>query len=522
MKTQTHSNQSLATSHANARKQGSIILASLIFGTVLCLILVSLIKYSTQLNRTAHIDAGKEMALQIAESGIEIGINDLQSGAVNSSPWTRQNLTYQIGKKSVTLNIAIVKDSTNSSLYEIYSAATIEVGTKTVRRYIQVSVESGANTAEESSSSGVYPYAIMSKGSITINHGNNDSRPKIASYNSDETTDPTFDFDTGFDAIIGSVSSVDNAINVNNAVVRGVINSGGGTINYDSGKTNSNQLDQNMWLSSSEEDNAYGINYDSLLNSFNAEVPDPEFPTSEGKVAPSEQTEVNDEDFWSNNSINYGLSQNFWQNGDSADHNLASTSGNTRTVGLDDTDTILTTPSINLQNNSTLVIKGNVTLIVKRNFNISGTISFEPGATLEIVAAGNNHFTGSSDNAKPSQFTLTPYVDLDSDNPSGPNVQFNNTDRIAMVINAPYSSVSTGGQGNGTSDFMGAVVAESFSSPNGMNFFYDVSLNESDGGDDGDEDSDDTFESTGIQVLAWSELYPKTATSLFEDLGINL
>ncbi|CAA6676436.1 MULTISPECIES: hypothetical protein [unclassified Lentimonas] len=460
---------------------GSILLTAIIFATVFSVLLGSVIQYSGHTAKIAKRASLRDVALHLAESGIEIGINELQENGVAGLSWQAPEggYSYEVGSYIATVDVAVTRESSNSDLYEIHSLATIPFAGGLVQRAVVVEAQSDmpgeGGIVDVEYSTPIFANAVAARFSIKILHGNGDKRPLYASYSSDQTTDPVYGQDTGYAASIVTIATGSSAIQVNNAIINGILNSGGGEIGYDSGKTNSNQLDQNLWLSLSPEDSADSLNSEGIQQNYNGEINDPVYPDTSEYWAPAGQTEITSASFWNSNDPDYGVDQNYWQNGSDADV-LFTADGDDRVIGATGEQVVLSTPSINLQNGSQLTVKGDVVLYVKNGFNIHGDIYFEEGATLHLISDGNNHFTGSTYNDKPIQFQVTPYVDLSAENPSGPNVQFNNDDRIAMVINAPYSSVSTGGQGNGIFDYLGAIVAGSFSCPNGVNFFYDTTL----------------------------------------------
>lgn len=508
------------------RQRGSVLITAIIFAAVLSLALGGLINYTHQVNMLSKRNALREILLHLAESGIEIAMNDLHNDRVTGDFWKRENLSYTIDGHTAEIDLAIIPEGGTSSVYNIYSIASLPFSSGHLQRAIVVSVSKTEASSEDdigTSQSGNFPYSIYAREDISIQHGNGDNRPVFASYNSDVTSDPELNVDTGYDASIVTPSDSNSAINVNNAIIHGTLNSGGGSVGYDSGRTNSNQLDQNLWLSLSDDDDSTSINIEGIQQSFNGTISDPEYPDTRAHLAPEGQSPVNDSDFWqqNTNNISFGADQNFWQNGSgTGTSELYSASDSSRTIGKSGESTVITTPSVTLQNNSTLHVKGDVVLIIKNNYNIHGDIHFEDGASLQIIASQNNHFTGSTDNPKPNQFKITPYVDTSVDSPSGPNVQFNNTDRIAVVINAPYSKVSTGGQGNGIFNYHGAIVANNFECPNGVNFFYDTTLNN---GDDSSTDgtipfwdSDPTY-----SMVSWNETTISKATSELESWGVD-
>jgi len=508
-------------------KRGSMLITAIIFTSVLSIGLASMLSYANHINSTARRDTLRELALHLAESGVEIGINDLQQGRVSTNFWKRENLEYEIGSYRAELDMAVVQNGSDNSIYDIYTVVTIPFKTGNLSRAVTVRVQATDSATEPDDGDpfyGTFPYAIIAREEININHGNGDKRPMFASYSSDFTSNPVFGIHTGHSASIVTPNSQNNAINANNAIIHGVLNSGGGEIGYDSRFKNPNQVDQNLWLSMSEDDSPTGINTEGIQNSFNGTVNDPVYPETASYLSPDGQSEVTDQAFWgaNDNQITYGVDQNYWQNGQNADaSDLYSANGNQRTIGKSGEQTVLTTPSINLQNGATLTVKGDVVLYVKRNFNIHGNIEFENGATLHLIASENNHFTGSTNNEKPIQFRVTPYVDVNADNPSGPNVQFNNTDRIAMVINAPYSRVSTGGQGNTNFDYMGAVIADTFSSPNGVRFFYDVTLGEAGAPADDDDIFDDNSDRT-YELILWNEKQVSQVIAYLVSWGVDV
>lgn len=513
----------------NARTRGSVLITAIIVTAILSIGLGSMIEYTSHINTSAQRDIAREIAFHLAESGLELGINDLQNGLVTSNFWSREALSYPIGTHTGSLNIAIIQDSADSSSYTIHSLAKLTFASGEIKRAVSLHIKAtqttqagGANEDNENSG-GIYPYAIATTDGIAIQISRN--RSKFASYNSNHTFDPIFGFDTGYAATLVTQNNSNNAISVNNAVIHGTLNSGGGAIDYRDSKLNSSR-NPNLWLSTSSEDSPKSINYDGIQNSFNGTINAPTYPTTSGYKTPTGQSEVSAESFWSasSNTISYGVSQNFWQSGADADSSrFISAQGNSLTIGAPNNQTVLTTPSITLQNNSTLNIEGDVVLYVHGNFNILGDIHFAEGATLHLIAQSNNHFTGSTDNPRPIQFQVTPYIDLTAEDPRGPNVVFSNTGRVAMVINAPYSSVNTSNRQCGANaNYLGSIVARSYNCANGINFFYDTSLATAGSEDDTADDFLDEVTEPEYQVLAWSENPTRTVETTLTEWGLAL
>ena len=516
-----------AMSHVVRHDQrGAVLLTAIIFATVFAILLGTTLQYTSHINQTAHRDAVYDLAMHVAESGIEVGMHALNEGLVSTNFWSPEDddLSFPVDVYTADLDVAVVRDESDDSFYDIHSYVKVPFASgKDVTRAVSVRVKATSllsNADEEDSTSGVYPYGVYAL-SVIIQHGNGEARPILASYSSDETSDPVMGRDTGHAFSIVSPSTGDGAISVVNAIIRGVINSGGGSVSYNSGDNNPGNEGQNLWLSLSDEDSSMGVNTDGIRTSFNGSINDPEYPTSVGYETPTGQSEVSAESFWNrgDNEVTFGVPQNFWGSGEGADSNeYISANGNAYTLGQTGTKTMLTTPVIELTEVASLTIKGDVVLCVQRNFNLNGDIKFEDGATLKLIAKGNNSMTGSTDNKKPSQFELMPYV---ANPPWGPDVVFNNTDRIAVVINAPHSKVTTGGQdSNARTDFMGAVVAKTFECPNGIRFFYDTTLGKITK-IEGDGTSFDTVEAE-ISVQSWSEKAPSTVKSVMEYWGVDV
>ena len=460
-----------------SNRQGSVIAIALILGTVSLIGITYLLNSLLQAHETTIRYGVSQSAFRLAEGGVELAMsaivgNDLSTSAwqkTNSDTWTYATESGTLGQYN-TNNTIQVKDL-GSDIYSITSMSTVYIGGEEVTRALKILVEQERSSVQvqENTGSGVFGYGMVAKNAIKLNHNN--PGMKVASYNSDVNFGvPIFGENTSRLVTIATPASYNGAVSINNSMIHGSIRTGGGSINYDSGR---HQSEQNATIIGEDSTISSGVDSNYISTDFDGEIPDPELPTSDGYTMVS-------------------YDQNYWQNNREI------------TIGSELEPTWVDTERINTNQNAKMTIIGDVVIDAYRNLNLGGDIEIEPGATLTIMAGENIHINANYiDQQYPSQFQVIAKNSQD--------VVLNNFKVFSGVINAPNSNVRLAGVGGSPkAQFRGAIVAKYIESTNGVEFYYDVKLGEGDSGD-----SDDSSGSAGdvgsLKVLSWAEIAPEKA-----------
>ncbi len=457
-------------------RRGSAIVIALIFAAVALLILVSQTRtLVSQYKDTMSYGLG-QCAFHLSESGLERAMHAITEDQLGVSGWSsqgsqkwQQSFTENVYKDySATTDVTI--DKGNDDIYTITALTGINVGGKVVQSAVEVKVQQVRTDAEEEAStgSGIFGYGMVAKDSIKLNHNNPGMR--VASYNSENNFGvPIFGKNTGYDVVIATPSPYWGAININNAYIHGAVRSGGGPINYS--KNHPHDPRQNATVIGPDSGMTYGVDSNRISTDFDAEVPDPNYPTSDGYSITSRD-------------------QNYWQNNSSI------------SLGSWNQPTWVNTERINTNQNTKMTIVGDVVIDAYRNLNLGADVDIKPGATLIIMAGENIHINAHTiDQQYPSQLQIIAK--------NGRDVVLNNFDVFTGIINAPNSNVRLAGVG-GTpkSQYRGAIVARYIEVTNGAEFYYDTNLGAGGGGS-----SDDDNDNSGVAeltLLSWREVPPSS------------
>ncbi|MBC2592920.1 hypothetical protein H5P28_01475 [Ruficoccus amylovorans] len=456
-------------------RRGSVILVTLIFATAALLIILSQTRTLMQQYETT-VDYGiGQSAFHLSESGLERAMHAITEGDMGSDGWNPQGTRSWSKSFSEKLYRSYEADTTVSvnldtdQVYTITALTGVKVGGELVQSAVEIKVRASRTVAQEenSSGSGIFGYGMVAKDGLKLNHNNPGMR--VASYNSD--TDygvPVFGQNTGYDIVVATPSKNGWAININNAYIHGAVRSGGGTIGY----SNSHPHDprQNATVIGPDSGMTYGVDPNRISTDFDAEIPSPDYPTTEGRAVST-------------------MDQNDWQN-------KARIS-----LGSWNQPTWVSTERINSNNGSQINIVGDVVIDAQRNLNLGADVNIAPGATLIIMAGENIHINAQQiDQQYPAQLQIIAKNNQD--------VVLNNFKVFTGVINAPNSNVRLAGVGGSPkSQFRGAIVARYIEVTNGAEFYYDTNL-----GGGGQSDSEDAGGSSGgiaeLKLLSWREVSP--------------
>lgn len=462
--------------HSQKTRKGSVIIGALIFSGIIIMLITSLSKSVINHHKTTIRYAAGELAFHLAESGVELAMFAIKNELLGTGEWSKSgsfdwdysNTGISLGNRDAEIAVNVRDEGSDS--YTITALATVYVGSSRIRKAIETQVVENrtASQEEDEVGSGLFAYGLVAKDSIKLNHNN--PGMVVASYDSRADYGiPILGTNTGYDVIVATPSTNNNAINVNNATVHGAIRTGGGSISY----SNSHQHDpsQNATIIGPDSDNTYGVDTNRVSTDFDGEFTDSDIPTSDGYDVISK-----DQNYWQNNSnIQLGSSYaSTWVNAD----------------------------SINTQNSTTIEIRGDVIIDVSRNVNFGGKLKILEGASLTLMAKENIQITiGEMEHMYPEQFQVIAK--------NGRDVVLNNFTVFTGVINAPDSNVRLAGVGGKASDFRGAVVAKRIEATNGVEFFYDINLGAvSTEGDDSSSGSDAVGQ---LDVTQWAEISPSEA-----------
>ncbi len=427
---------------------GSVLLVTLTTAAILMTILVSYMKYVAHENTMANRSQIWNLALPVAEAGVEEALTQLHYYAAGSNiygnGWIYNALTKQftksnsIGGNSYVTTIQV----SSSSTPVIFSEGTSKVpgSDSTVRRRVRV----------EAFRSGMFMKGMVAKGQIDLN-GNN---IKTDSFDS---TDPTYStngrYDSGKKKDNGDVatnSGLVDSISVGNANIYGHASTGpGGSVSIGA----NGAIGDSTWQAGHT-----GIQPGWVTDDMNVEFPDIPAPFT---WAPTPVSGTVD-------GTNYAYvlgAGNYMMN------------------------------SLSLGSKSVLLVTNDAVLYVNGSASLSGQakIIIATNASLKLYANGASDLSGNgvmNYNANATNFMFYGMAGCTSLKLSG-NAEFTGT------IYAPNAVFTLGGGGNNSYDFVGASVSKTVSMNGHFKFHYDENLGRLNNGGE-------------YRVRSWCEVPPGT------------
>src|ERR1051326_1211909 len=393
---------------------GSVLMVVLVTLGIICLVIGTYLSLASQRNLVSARSLAWNDAMPVAEAGLEEALTQIQYAMPPTNGWTLwSNLYYGGNILNTNPPISTSTGFVRSTLDGGYIYRTIRVQTKQPGRF---------------------PYGMLSKGVITMSGGSRvDS---FASCDSTYSTNGNYTPAKAHDQIkVATLSSANPAIKVGTGDILGYVDTGAsGVVTFGGGA-----VGDAGWVNGGNS----GPETGHVSHDLNVGIPDASPPYSFGLPPLLGLFIINGSNYTSTliSSTNY-VSGNF---------------------------TISSSPGMIVTNNATLYVTGTFTI------SGSGFIYIAPGASLNLYvgttnASGNNSITISgggvgNGTANAANFSV---VGL----PSVQTVTYSGSSEFIGTLYAPEADLTM----SGSSDGVGAVVANSITLSGGMNFHYDECL----------------------------------------------
>jgi hypothetical protein len=465
-------------------QQGNVLLGTMIVSGLLGVAMASYLKLVSQEYSIAHRSQSWNMAMPVAEAGVEEALTHLYFNAPSnmvSDGWTQTN-----GNAFVKQRV-LCQDEDQNAWYQV-----IIVGTNNPIIFSQGYVRLRAQTNDISRKvlvttrrDGLFTKGMVAKEQIDLN-GNG------VTADSFDSADPNFSTNGGYDpgkrkdnGDIASNSGLINSLDVGNADIWGSIATGpgGGVAIGPQGS-----VGDLAWLASGTN----GIQEGHYTSDMNVSFPTVAVPFTDGYFTPTRQTIAETTITMVTNPVvvttGNGNDKITTTNGYNIVTNIAtanepvyvlSASGNWMIHGGLD---------------GSLIVRSNVhaSLLVTDSFKFSAkqSIKIESGASLKFYMQGASADIGGqgifNENGNPTNFF---YFGL----PSNTGLSIKGNGGFTGIIYAPEASFTLSGGGKDLEDFIGASVTMSVNMNGHFNFHYDENLAR-------------LFCNRGYIVTSWQEL----------------
>ncbi|PTY06328.1 hypothetical protein DB347_12925 [Opitutaceae bacterium EW11] len=433
-------------------RRGSALITAIVFGTVILLTLAALLTTVNNEYRSSVRGQMKTEAFHLAEAGVDSlarAIDRDKLGELTDN--TQKQTGIPLGNVTGSFVAVVTPDNPTAGRYTVRSLGR-------VRHSNGLEVEQAVEVIfSKSPGSGASPgFALAAKNSISFNEsGNSDptTHIRVASYDSSNGL-PDWAFNRGFDAGVGVGSANNNAIQLNNAIIDGVIKTGGGSV------ANSVPDTSNSWRSPTLNgpNTDTGVQFDTKLvgTDFDYAFPDPVTPPLPARPTGGDQNMTATGSTSAGDPIYY-VGQN-----DNARRNLSNT-----TIGRAGTTTYYYYKNTTATANGGLKVLGNVIIIIDQQLNIQGSVDIPAGSTLQIYSNDKVHLDMVAGSWAPSSLVINIAK-------AGEVVtHVGNGKSFSGIINAPNSTVRIHGEGsNGV--FRGSAIGADIDLTNGVDVFYDI------------------------------------------------
>lgn len=466
-----HDPHELTSIGARPRQRGSVLVSAILFTFVVAVASASYLKLALFEYQSAVRTSLYASSLNLAETGIEMGVHALNSGQVTGSVWKMQTPGYLVdGAYSGDVSLAVVQASGSTPV--IYAEGLIRGHPSgDIRKQIRAELNSGFRPFEK---------GFSARNGISFS-GNNvllDSyNSNYGAYNAPLGVAAPFDYGVGGrnknDDIFVAGDRIDavgeTAVNQGNASIYGYV-----TVGPDSTAS----IGPNGMVTTYSD----GTHDSSrVLSDFYADFPAQPQPTG------------------------------------SFDTTYGSISSSTTVVGSSNPDAPVyyAVDSISLGGSRSLVISGHVALVMAGGIDVkgNGSIGIEPDSSLQIYTAHDVDIAGNgvtNATATPSNFyiygTASTTVDGSGRVEAGQTISVSGNGQLHSTIYAPAADVNLNGGGT-NGEVFGGVVAFTASIVGNSSFHFDEALR-------------DEIRGGGIySIISWLEMIGVTAASTPVDLS---
>jgi hypothetical protein len=456
----------------NSDTQGSALIVSIIFTTILAVIAIpSYLSLSNQTLRQSNRSFYNGAAINAAESGIEYAVQAVMLQSENNYSWNNWSISGNdayITMDDFTL-VGDIHASTNVYIYnyadenpEVVVKSTIHLPTGApVEKYMYASLSA-------SSTRGLFAYGALTKEFIQASGG-----VAFDSWISDPDNDPSTDYVPYSDSVarddvtIATVGTDAGAITLGSSDVYGSAAIGssdysgldvgwGGQVGpRDESEWDPADTDElwkkDGWLVSTQTG--------ALSTSFTADF--------EEIVAP----EVETTELWTSYELPYTDKRTVSNQWSSWTQNVYV---DEESIGSSGTETVLNMDELIVKGGATLTIEGDVTIILPNENTTSlqviegGALKLADDATLTIYIAGDIEVSGAGifSEVAPQQLQIWGTA-TDSQ-----SIDFLGSGQLSGIIYAPNAEVKI----NGDADLYGSIVCKNMTLTGSGSFRYDESL----------------------------------------------
>ncbi len=407
----------------HARKDsGSILTILLIIMTIMGITLASYLGLVRNQNLSTMRSQAWNLAIPVAEAGIEEAMAHLNHDPTNRTVdgWTLQGTNY-VKERYVGTSKYIVKIANSSPpiiVAEAYVTKPLSSDFIMPPRTLRIVTTNDA----------LFAKGMVAKGTIDLS-GNNIKSDSFDSADPLHSTAGRYDpakAKAGGD--VATNSDVVDSLNVWNADIYGKASTGpGGTVRIGS----NGSVGDMAWHTSGKK----GIEPGFAADDMNVSFPDPKLPFSGGAFAPS-----------AGGGYKYLLA-----------------GGNYEMAALD------------MSGNDEMYVAGPSVLVIDGNLKMAGRaqITIGPTGSLTVYVVGTSAQVSGNGVANNSGNALNfTYYGM----PSNTDISFSGNAGFIGTVYAPYANLTLGGGGSDTSDFAGALIANTVKLNGHYNFHYDENL----------------------------------------------
>lgn len=403
--------------------KGSAVISAVFVVTVLSMIIGSYLKVSVSEFRAAQRNLLYLSSLNLAEAGAEEAFRALNNGDFTdweqhaSAAGTRYLLKSDLGQvaNGERHQIFVLTRPYHPSQPYIIAEGRISQGNMEVSQQVRIGL----------GRSSYFVNGLIARETLVLRGSN----VKMDSFDSDEG--PYEYSDRNDQVTVGSISFVDDDVDVGNNEIYGFVMTGGGDP----------RLGPNAKIHGKDTADGTSVDETRIIRDFMAQFDPVEHPTGDLNQGP-----VN----------------------------------NIGSIGTAGSETRMRIDSLRVQNTTTR-IRGDVTLIVDGDFTVGGghgNLIIEDGASLTLYIQGDVTLGGqgvANDNSEAKAANFQIYGTATPDDPPQ-KIDLGGQARMHAAVYAPEAEVHFGGGGNSTGAVFGAVIARTIQVNGNYSFHYDEAL----------------------------------------------